>query len=1141
MENNSVISIAGYKWYGNNRRSRNVRAPKGSGGVGILVKNDMFIEFNISVIDKSVDGILCISLVNRHTHRSFVICVCYLPPITSIWGRNSDHFFTHMTNTLYSCSDFDHIVICGDFNARIGNLRDSIVEIDCIPHRNVIDLVKSGHCVSLIEFIKDAQLCILNGRITPDNDDFTCVSTRGKSVVDYFLTTHDNINNCTRCEVDLISDMIVKYNCVQMLCDRCKAPDHSMLTMVVTYIHKYDPIATLVKGERQKIIMDTDKRYDFHNVPQEFMNNEDWGFTIIRTTDQINNCVGAQEEVDTLYDNLVKDIFAEMDIYLECKNRRLPKRKFKHSKPYWNNNLTMLWRNMRNAEKLFVKCHGSNNIKTTFRNAFKIARNVFDKELRKAERRYRKLTIDNIEITCTVNPKQFWKKLKSLGPRKTHEIPLQIKQGETFITETNAVLDHWTNEFTQLYNPNSLDNLFDDAFYREICVIAQGKEQEMNNYMYEENAAINGEITFNELYTTSGKLKNSKACGIDGIPNEILKNPNITPILIALMNMCFYKNVLPSLWAKSIIRPIPKSSANDPYTPLNYRGISLLSCTSKLLSSILNRRISNYCDTLDLVVDEQNGFRRNRSCEEHIFTLTSIIRKRKHEGLSKFVAFIDLEKCFDWVDRKLLLYTLLCYNIDGKVYKIIEQMYSKTSSCLILNDLLTDWFDVNSGVRQGDNLSPTLFNLFINDLALHIKRLAKGITVGNDTISILMYADDMILCANNEIDLQCMITAMCDWTKLWRVKVNINKSKIVHFRPVRRQRTIFEFCYGLDAMEIVDSYKYLGVFLDEHLNYNKCSQILAESARRALGGVINKIKTIRDCGYTTYTKLFDTGVVSILNYGAEVWGYGQHAKCDVVVNKAMRYFLGVHKFAPAAALHGDMGWISLKYRRYQVMLKFWNRLVKMDNSRLTKRVFLWCYRYPVNNWCGEIRNLAVALDMINVYDSVSLFNLDEVKIKYRSMMSNEWITEIQSKPKLRTYRHFKDNFEVEPYVKYHVPKASRSIFAQFRMGILPLCIETGRFKRILVNDTGMYRNLNVNERTCNVCNLNMVEDEKHFLFYCNTYAFERQQFFENCHVDHINIDTNYLLYLLMKHEWKSTLRFINTIWDKRKSIEYNVL
>ena len=88
---------------------------------------------------------------------------------------------------------------------------------------------------------------------------------------------------------------------------------------------------------------------------------------------------------------------------------------------------------------------------------------------------------------------------------------------------------------------------------------------------------------------------------------------------------------------------------------------------------------------------------------------------------------------------------------------------------LFLNNIFTDWFDVTSGVRQGDNVSPTLFGLFINDLSKYIKQLNKGINVRGENISVLLFADDMVLIAKNEPDLH----AMNEWMNKWRLNVNI--------------------------------------------------------------------------------------------------------------------------------------------------------------------------------------------------------------------------------------------------------------------------------------------------------------------------------------------------------------------------------
>ena len=93
----------------------------------------------------------------------------------------------------------------------------------------------------------------------------------------------------------------------------------------------------------------------------------------------------------------------------------------------------------------------------------------------------------------------------------------------------------------------------------------------------------------------------------------------------------------------------------------------------------------------------------------------------------------------------------------------------------------TEWFQTLYRVRQGDNLLPTLFNIYINDPAEELIIMHLGIVMGDIHICILLYADAIVLVSENEQNLQCMLSHVHKWCCKWQMKVNIEKTKIVHF------------------------------------------------------------------------------------------------------------------------------------------------------------------------------------------------------------------------------------------------------------------------------------------------------------------------------------------------------------------------
>ena len=145
------------------------------------------------------------------------------------------------------------------------------------------------------------------------------------------------------------------------------------------------------------------------------------------------------------------------------------------------------------------------------------------------------------------------------------------------------------------------------------------------------------------------------------------------------------------------------------------------------------------------------------------FYFDKYYKKRLNVSKDTFACFIDMKKAFDWVDRDLLFFKFLNYNITGKIYWAIKSMYTNTQSCIQLQQTFTNWFSVLNGVKQGDNLSPSLFALYINDLVQELNSIGCGIRIETYVINILLYADDIVLVAENENILQKLLDKLYEW------------------------------------------------------------------------------------------------------------------------------------------------------------------------------------------------------------------------------------------------------------------------------------------------------------------------------------------------------------------------------------------
>ena len=218
LRGNETLSIENYTWVGNIRLNINPNARRGSGGVGTFIKNEFLTKYTC-VTDKSMED----TLILKFTHRidsSVLVLFMLFATDCSTRAVDADVVFNESVKKVYEYQSEGEIIICGDFNSRLGSESDYIEGVDAVKPREIIDTSANSYCDILSDFLIDCNLCILNGRL--GKNDFTHISTRGKSVVDYVFVPHEQLSNfCDFCTA--IADVFNDFNLQDY-----KSSDHSI-------------------------------------------------------------------------------------------------------------------------------------------------------------------------------------------------------------------------------------------------------------------------------------------------------------------------------------------------------------------------------------------------------------------------------------------------------------------------------------------------------------------------------------------------------------------------------------------------------------------------------------------------------------------------------------------------------------------------------------------------------------------------------------------------------------------------------------------------------------------------------------------------------------------------------------------------
>jgi len=261
---------------------------------------------------------------------------------------------------------------------------------------------------------------------------------------------------------------------------------------------------------------------------------------------------------------------------------------------------------------------------------------------------------------------------------------------------------------------------------------------------------------------------------------------------------------MPEEWKEGIVIPLYKKG--DRMDLNNYRGITLSDVAGKVVGKVVNRRLEAWFR--DLLAEEQAGIWKGRGCVDQGYTLAQVVLKRLEKQKETYLCFVDLRKAYDSVWREGLFQKLETDGVPQKLVRLVRMWYETVRAKVRVNDVESEWFETKVGVKQGDTLSPLLFNIFINGIVEKVKSRGGGARVGDQKISILLFADDMVLLAESEEELKDLMAAVEEYCKEWHLEVNVDKTKVMVTSKEGDKSA--KVVYEQAELECVKSYTYLG-------------------------------------------------------------------------------------------------------------------------------------------------------------------------------------------------------------------------------------------------------------------------------------------------------------------------------------------
>lgn len=317
-------------------------------------------------------------------------------------------------------------------------------------------------------------------------------------------------------------------------------------------------------------------------------------------------------------------------------------------------------------------------------------------------------------------------------------------------------------------------------------------DKDIPKLSFDEQSSIEGALTLSELLNSLKRMANNTSPGNDGFTVEFFKFfwIDIGTFLLRSINYSYSIGELSTTQKQGVITCIPKGN-KDKSILKNWRPISLLNVSYKLASSSIAYRIKSKLD--NIINEDQTGFLPGRLMATNIRLLYDILFYTEKHHTPGLLLLIDFAAAFDTVSWSFMLKVLEFFNFGPSIRKWIKLFYNNIESCVIVNGHMSEWFSLQRGCRQGDALSPYLFILCAEILAILLRNNPniKGIKIDGKEYIVSQYADDTSLTLDGTSEsLLNTLNVLTFYGRISGLKINTDKTKVIWFGSRKNSRII---------------------------------------------------------------------------------------------------------------------------------------------------------------------------------------------------------------------------------------------------------------------------------------------------------------------------------------------------------------